>query len=183
MPDQRPEDAKLKELILYVAARMESDKHVARGRIKLAKLLWRADFGAFWKLGAPITESEYHADRLGPVPARELLATRDLETAGRLEWVNEWDRQQIPIANGQADLNLFTAAQIALVDDQLDRYRYVTAAAMVQEAHEFPGWKHAWRGGKGDRAPVPLASVFWDDRTVLEDWEEQHALSLSEYLE
>jgi hypothetical protein len=170
---------KLQELMLYIATRMERDQHVGRGRIKLAKLLWRCDFAAFWKLGAPITETSYHADRLGPVPVGELVAALDLEADGRLQWANEWDRQQIPVPHDEARLSYFTAEQIALVDDQLERYRFVTGSAMVDEAHEFPGWKHAWRDGEGQRAPVPFESVFWDDRSSLETWEEEHALSLA----
>lgn len=89
-------EERLQELILYIASKMEQDQHVGRGRIKLAKLLWRSDFAAFWKFGEPITETPYHADDYGPSPVDELLATRDLETQGRLEWRNDWDVQQIP---------------------------------------------------------------------------------------
>jgi hypothetical protein len=174
------ENTKLKELILYFAARMEDDHHVGRGRIKLAKLLWRSDFGAFWKLGEPITETQYHADEHGPSPVDELLAMRDLQAEGRLELLNEWDRQQIPVATpkGRAPrLELFTREQLAIVDDQLEQYRHVTSSAMVDEAHEFPGYKLAWRNGEGRREPVPYESIFWDDRSELHDWEEQHAVS------
>jgi hypothetical protein len=173
---------KLKELILYVAQRMEDDNHIGRGRIKLAKLLWRCDFGAYWKLGAPITEAHYHADELGPVPTEELLATRDLETEERFEWRNEWDYQQIPIALDTPRLQVFSREQVAFIDEQLMRYRRVTGQQMVDEAHLFPGWLHAWEGHEGERRPVPLESVFWDDRTTLHDWEEEHALSLSQRL-
>lgn len=171
---------RLQELIVYLAAKMERDAHVGRGRIKLAKLLWRCDFAAYWKLGAPITETRYHADEHGPAPAGELLATRDLEAAGRFEWRNEWDRAQIPAAIGKpANLTLFTAEQIALIDDQLEQYRYVTGATMRAEAHDFPGWKQAWRDGEGVHDPVPFESVFWDDRTELHNWEQEHARSLA----
>ncbi|MGD9735914.1 MAG: type II toxin-antitoxin system antitoxin SocA domain-containing protein [Solirubrobacterales bacterium] len=171
---------KLKELILYLAQKMEEEQHVGRGRIKLAKLLWRSDFAAFWRFGAPITEAQYQADRLGPAPVNEMLALRDLEGAGRLELLNEWDQQQIPVAVGvPADLNVFAAAEIALVDDQLRQYRLVTARAMVDEAHEFPGWINAWRGGTGKHSPIPFESVFWDGRTELEPWEEAYARVLA----
>lgn len=177
------EKTKLKELILYLAEKMEEDQHVGRGRIKLAKLLWRADFGAFWRFGSPITEATYHADKLGPAPVDEMLAIRDLEGEGRLEFVNEWDRQEIPVAKGESPkLELFSAQEIALVDDQLNRYRYVTGRAMVDEAHDFPGWIHAWRDGEGKRNPIPFESVFWDARTELEEWEQAEARVLAEKL-
>jgi Protein of unknown function (DUF4065) len=172
---------RLEELILYIAQRMEHDNHVGRGRIKLAKLLWRSDFAAFWQLGKPITETKYHADEHGPSPVDELLALRDLQAQGRLDLRNEWDRQQIPVVAGDPPprLELFSQDELAIVDAQLDQYRYVTGKAMRDEAHEFPGYKHAWRGGRGKHTPVPFESVFWDDRKELEDWEEEHAASLA----
>lgn len=172
-------EERLQELILYIASKMEQDQHVGRGRIKLAKLLWRSDFAAFWKFGEPITETPYHADDYGPSPVDELLATRDLEAQGRLEWRNDWDVQQIPIAVDTPRLGVFTAEQLALVNDQLDEYRHVTSRAMVDEAHDFPGYIHAWRGGEGMHAPVPFESVFWDNRDELEPWEEAHAADLA----
>jgi Protein of unknown function (DUF4065) len=180
MPTERVDTPKLKELILYIASKMEQDQHVGRGRIKLAKLLWRCDFAAYWKFGEPITESRYHADEHGTAPVDELLAARDLVAEGRLEWRNEWDRQQIPVLVGEPPhLDLFTAEQIALVDAQLEQYRYVTGHAMRDEAHDFPGWRHAWRNGEGMHAPVPFESVFWDDRETLEPWEVDHAHALA----
>lgn len=174
------EKTRLKELILYLAQRMEEDQHVGRGRIKLAKLLWRSDFGAFWLHGEPITDTTYQADKLGPSPVGEMLALRDLEGEDRLELRNEWDRQEIPIAKGEpADLDLFSAAQIALVDSQLTQYRFVSGRGMVEEAHEFPGWLHAWIGGEGKRNPVPFESVYWDPGTELEAWEKERVLVLA----
>jgi hypothetical protein len=171
---------KLKELILYLARKMEEEQHVGRGRIKLAKLLWRSDFAAFWRFGSPITEAQYQADRLGPAPVDEMLALRDLEGVGRLELLNEWDQQQIPVAIGPPpNLDVFTAAQIALVDDQLGQYKLVTARTMVDEAHEFPGWISAWRNGEGKHSPIPFESVFWDSRIQLEPWEEDYATVLA----
>jgi antitoxin SocA-like protein len=173
---------KLKELILYCSKRMEEDQHVGRGRVKLAKLLWRSDFGAYWKFGEPITETQYHADQFGPSPVDELLAARDLESEGRLEFRNEWDRQQIPIALKDPNLEVFSAAQIALVDDQLHKYQFVTGQVMIDEAHEFPGWQLTWRDGKGQHNPIPFESVFWDIRTELEKWEQAEARVLAERL-
>lgn len=178
-----PEPTKLKELILYLAKRMDEDQHIGRGRIKLAKLLWRSDFASFWLYGEPITETTYQADRLGPAPVDEMLALRDLQGEGRLELRNDWDRQEIPVALGKPpDLDVFSAAQIALVDSQLTQYRFVTGHAMVDEAHEFPGWLKAWRGGEGKRKAIPFASVYWDVGTELEEWEKERVSVLAEEL-
>lgn len=174
---------KFQELVLHIAQRMEDDNHAGRGRIKLAKLLWRCDFGAFWVLGRPITGATYHADRLGPAPRDELLITRDLEAAGDLEWVNDWDRQELPHARRPARVeDVLTADELALVDSQLEKYRFVTGRAMVDEAHEFIGWQHAWRDGEGKLERIPYESVFWANRTEAEPWEQEYAAKLASEL-
>jgi hypothetical protein len=81
MSDEAPR--RLEDLILYTAQKMERDHHAGIGLIKLAKLLWRIDFTAYWRLERPITEATYKADKFGPAPVQELLAIRDLEAAGR----------------------------------------------------------------------------------------------------
>src|SRR5438876_2369422 len=98
MPRQRADEAKLKELILYIAARMEKDQHAGQGRIKLAKLLWLSDFEAYRQLGKSITGSRYVADELGPAPVEELLALRDLEGSGYLVLAPGYKRQRLPRA-------------------------------------------------------------------------------------
>lgn len=175
------ESDRLEELILYIASRMEQDQHVGRGRIKLAKLLYRIDFEAYARWGQSVSGTRYHADRLGPVPSGELLATRDLIAQGRFDWRNEWDKQELPIALDAPQLDVFAPREVALADEQLDLYREVSGDAMVEEAHRFAGWVHAWDEGRGSRAPVLFESIFWDDtRQEPEPWENEHARSLAE---
>jgi hypothetical protein len=177
MAREAPE--RLEELILYVAHKMQHDYHAGIGRIKLAKLLWRIDFTAFWRLGQPITEATYSADRLGPAPEEELMATRDLEAAGRFEWVQDWDRRSMPVVHDTPRMRLFSEAQRQIIDEVIDRYRNTSGRLMVEEAHQFPGWLHAWRDGEGKGDPVPYESIFWDRRAELTDAEEQRAAELA----
>lgn len=171
---------KLEELILYVAAKMQRDHHAGVGRIKLAKLLWRIDFTAYWRFGKPVTEAKYHADKLGPAPVEELLATRDLEAAGRFRWEQDWDQRARPVVVGRgADMEVFSARERALIDEVIDAYRSTDGSQMVAEAHLFPGWVHAWRGGAGKRVVIPYESIFWDRRTEVTDAEEAHAAELA----
>ena len=170
---------RLKELILYVAAKMASDHHAGAGRIKLAKLLWRIDFTAFWKLGKPITEAHYWADQLGPAPQEELMATRDLQTRGRFEWEQDWDRRWNPVVLDPARMDAFSEEEMTIIDRVIDEFRSASGKQMVDEAHEFPGWVHAWRDGKGARTPIPYESVFWGRRGELSEAEERHAAELA----
>jgi Protein of unknown function (DUF4065) len=178
-----PQTNKLEELILYLSKRMEEDHHAGRGRIKLAKLLYRIDFEAFARWGKPVTEATYHADELGPAPVEELLATRDLEASGQLEWRTEWDKEKLPVARS-ANVEIFAHHERALIDETLDHYRLISAREMVQQAHRFPGWLVAWRDGSGEGEPVPFESIFWDPSrppgTAAEPWENEHARALAD---
>jgi hypothetical protein len=50
---------------------------------------------------------------------------------------------------------------------------------MVIEAHRFPGWLQAWRGGEGKRLPIPFESIFWNpNRTQAASWENDYAIQL-----
>lgn len=174
-------DTRLKELILYIAKDMERPDHAGRGRIKMAKLIWRCDFAAYWFLGEPITETSYVADEHGPAPVGEMLATRDLESSGYFEWRNDWDRQEIPVAHRDPNMDLFSTEQRKIIDDQLAQYRHITGSVMRDQAHGFSGWIYAWdrRTPANKRPPIPFESVFWDSRTELEDWEQEEAQALA----
>jgi hypothetical protein len=150
---QRANPEKLRELILYIAARMEKDDHAGQGRIKLAKLLWLSDFEAFRRLGESITGVRYIADELGPAPEGELLALRDLE--GDLILEPGYDKQRLPRAQRPANTQLFTKDELALVDELLAKYREWTGKQLVDLAHAFPGYKMVERGEL-----VPMESAF-----------------------
>ena len=155
MSTQRADEAKLHELILYIAACMERDQHAGQGRIKLAKLLWLSDFEAFRRFGRSITGARYVADELGPAPVDELLALRDLEDSGYLSLEPGYQRQRLPRAQRPPNTEHFTADELAVVDEMLDRYRAWTGKQLVDLAHEFPGYKIAERG-----QDVPYKSVY-----------------------
>ncbi|MGA2455668.1 MAG: Panacea domain-containing protein [Solirubrobacteraceae bacterium] len=146
--------AKLHELIVLIAARMEADDQPGRGRIKLAKLLWLSDFEAHRRLGRSITGERYIADELGPAPADEMLALRDLEAAGDLVIERGYGKQQLIHATRPADLSRFTEGEGTVIEETLSHYRNWTGSQLVELAHEYPGWKLAQRGSE-----IPYHSV------------------------
>jgi hypothetical protein len=155
MTEQQYSPRKLEELILYLADRMERDEHRGIGRIKLAKLIFFADFEAFARFGESITGASYTVDEHGPAPDEELTATRDLEAAGDFEWVNRFDKQQIPVAKRTAQLDVFRPSELEIVDEFLDRFRLLTGAEVRDIAHQHPAWKARKLGDK-----VPYWSVY-----------------------
>ena len=174
------EQEKLGEMVLYLAQRMQRENHTTPSRIKLAKLLFFIDFEAYARFGRSVSATTYHADRLGPAPTAELTTTRDLEADGRLRWENPWERMLVPVAVGDPVLNAFEPRERELMDEFLGRYRFTAAQQMVDEAHRFPGWIHAWRDGEGSGSPVPYTSIFWNHRrTTSEPWEDERARALA----
>ena len=65
---QRPDDEKLRELILYIANLSQQDRSFSAA--KLNNLLFHADFLAYQKFGSSITGQEYLAHPEGPAPKR-----------------------------------------------------------------------------------------------------------------
>lgn len=155
MREPRHPEEKLEELILYVSAKMARDRHRGPGRIKLAKLLFLIDFEAYRRFGRSVSGAHYTADKLGPAPTEELMATRDLESRGHFEWQPGFDRQQLPTARREADVELFSDREMDLVDEIVDRYRTWTSKQLVELAHDFMGWKVKELG-----EPVPYYSVY-----------------------
>jgi Protein of unknown function (DUF4065) len=178
MPDA-PDTTKLEELYLYVAAKARSDGHPGLGRIRVAKLLFLSDFGAYARFGESITGAQYWADEMGPAPVDELLVTRDLESRGDLRWDDGYERQRIPVPLRPARVELFQPHQLAYVDQWLDKCRFFTAAELVDIAHEFPGWRFAWEH-EGTNASIPYEAVFWSRRATVSSSEEAHARQLAE---
>jgi hypothetical protein len=148
-----PDDAKLEELILFVASRSEDDPHF--GSTKLNKLLFFADFLAYVTLGKAITNQEYMRLPNGPAPRRmkpiitQMCAAHSLALAERDRYGKT---QEVPKALRGADLKLFSAEEIAVVTDVLDGFRKKNARGISSLSHKFAGWKLA-----KDRETIPYA--------------------------
>jgi hypothetical protein len=76
-------------------------------------------------------------------------------------------------------MDAFSEEEMAVIDRVIDDFRSTSGKQMVDDAHEFPGWIHAWRGGEGARSPIPYESVFWERRDELTPAQQQHAAELA----
>ncbi|HEV7938845.1 MAG TPA: Panacea domain-containing protein [Solirubrobacteraceae bacterium] len=170
---------KLEELFLYIAGKTYEAQHPGLGRIRVAKLLFLADFGAYFRFGKPITGATYWADELGPAPSDELIVTRDLEARGDLEWETGYDKQGIPVPLRPAKTALFTSQELEYVDSLIERYKSFTSKQLVDIAHEFPGWVFAWKHG-GPQTVIPFNAAFWSKRQKLSAEEQAHAAHLAD---
>lgn len=135
---------KFKELVLYMAEKSEIDPNF--GATKLNKLLFYADFLSYQNTGRPITGCRYQKLQFGPAPRALLPVIKELEQEGRcVSTVRQRmsRRQRRLVATEPADLGLFTADEIALVDEVLEYFWSHNAVDLSDGSHTFIGWKLA----------------------------------------
>ena len=150
-------EQKLSELMLYVAAKCERQPFF--GAVKLNKILFFADFCAYFNRGRPITGSPYQRNDFGPTPVRLLSVRNALEISGsailRADVVPGGHTQKRLIPLRPADLSLFEAEEIAIVDYVIEHLRDMNGTEVSDLSHRFPGWKLAERGER-----IPYYTVF-----------------------
>ncbi len=138
--NQQPNDDKLRELILFIALHSEGDE--AFGATKLNKLLFYSDFSAYLRFGKAITGQEYQALHQGPAP-RRLVPIRDqLEQKSEIairkkDYYGGW--QDRILALREANLERFSANEIALVDRLIHQWWGMSGRQMSSQAHKFVG--------------------------------------------
>lgn len=149
---------KLKELMLYVADKSTSDPTF--GATKLNKILFFSDFLAYVDLGHSITGAEYQKLEHGPAP-RQLLPVQNELLDERAAVVTpiafHVGTQRRLTALRPADLSLFTAGEISLVDEILQQLWGRTAAEVSDLSHE---WSLGWQVVRmGETIPYATALV------------------------
>lgn len=150
---------KLTELVLYVAKQTMGDR--AAGATKLNKYLYFADFSAVRRLGRPITGADYQRLRFGPAPRRlapvrdRLVRTGAARLDERVDALGFRHHELIPLREPRTDL--FTAEELALVDEIIEVLRERSATEVSELSHREAGWQLV---GDGDSIPYELAFVL-----------------------
>jgi len=151
-------DQRLRELILYVSDKCSQDPTF--GAVKLNKILYSSDFFSFQQFGEPITGAEYMRLGRGPAPRRMLPVRAQMEVAGELV-MQEREYfgypQQRPIPLRKADVGLFTARDIALVDEVIQALWNRAASEVSVLSHGI-----AWRAAR-DNESIPYEAAFLSD--------------------
>lgn len=153
---------RLRELILYVATQCQNDSKF--GATKLNKILWWADFLAYAETGEPITGLEYMRLGNGPVPKRfvpirEDMQSRDELLVSKVQALGGYVQHRI-VPLRRANLDIFTAEEIALVDRVIRALWKRTAKGVSKMSHG-----KAWEVAE-DRGPIPYEAVFLSDDPI-----------------
>lgn len=171
-----PNEDKLKELVLYIADRCADDPRF--GAVKLNKLLYLIDAFAYAEHGVPVTGVEYMKQEQGPVPRRFLPIKEEMK---KQRWIAEIERpfhgmskpQKRVIALRPANLDMFTAQEIAHVDGTIQEFWESTGRDLAEMTHRSRGWKIARQLGD----IIPYEAAFLSDEPPTE-YELAHAEEL-----
>jgi hypothetical protein len=149
---------RLRDLILYVAKRCERATRL--GRVKLNKIIWKADFDSYAARKVPITGGRYQRLALGPALKDMAPTLQRMRDAGLLredETIFSEGASEIiefrPIALVEPNLSLFTEEDIKFVDAAIAYYWAMTGNETSDDSHGI-----AWKTRKnGDPMPYELA--------------------------
>jgi len=160
----KPDDDKLRELILLITLRSERDPTF--GSVKLNKLLFYCDFSAYLTYGKPITGQEYFSLKQGaPRQMKPITDRMEEERELAFQRTDYFGRiQNKPIALRSPNLRIFTAQEIGLVDEIIQKWSGKNATEISRHSHLFIGWKVA-----GEKETIPYSTALIGFREPTED--------------
>jgi len=157
--NSKADDRKMKELILYLATRSESDPRFSS--TKLNKLLFYCDFAAYRDLGRSITGHSYRKLPFGPAPKAMLpildQMKRDQDCV-EIEKDHFGRTQRRVQANRPPETSVFSAEEVLLADRILADLWESSATEVSDLSHDFIGWKAA-----SLNEVIPYTTVFVGD--------------------
>jgi Antitoxin SocA-like, Panacea domain len=163
----RPDSAKLRELVLYIATKSEGDPSF--GATKLNKILFFCDFLAYRALGNPITGQRYQKLPQGPAPRGLVPVVEEMGRAGDCALVERDHfgyRQKRLVPLRAPHLSLFSAEEIDLVTGVIAELWSDSASSVSELSHQFIGWKAVEAGEDID---YPTVFVGDPDRPLDDD--------------
>jgi len=154
---------KLINAIVYFAS---STQHC--GKVKLFKLLYLLDFAHFRETGRSVTDLEYRAWKMGPVPLELMQEWDQLEPdmAKAIEIVPEkvidYIRERV-VSRVAFDELLFTRREMRLMQEIAARFRDELTKPLIGFTHEDRGpWDKIWDSGRGNNERIPYALALAD---------------------
>ena len=155
---------RFRELILYVSKRCAKDPSF--GAIKLNKILYHSDFRAFERFGLPLTGKRYFRLKFGPAPSSMVPVRRELYQEGAIDFqivdFGDGIEQHRTIAKREPVLDLFTADELALVDEVISELWSQSATEVSDASHDV-----RWRVLQ-DRDALPYEFAYLSDDPMTE---------------
>jgi hypothetical protein len=160
---EHDEEEKFREVILYIASKFNSDQDF--GKTRLFKVLLYAEWQHYIATEETITGHTYVRGPHGPIPSRGDVILAELEERRDLA-IQQVSRggypQRRPIPLRDANLDLFTAQEIAIIDQVIEEQRGMTATMISQQSHrDILAWEVARNG-----EPIPFETSWLAPRPL-----------------
>ena len=128
---------KYEQTILYLCSKLGG---VVKGKKKLAKLLYFADFDFFEKNNQSITGDTYKALPMGPFPTMLECVAKDMEKSGMLnvkmvEEFNGYNPTEIYSAKIEPDTSVFSVDEKKMLDRVIARYGQLNGKQLEDLTH------------------------------------------------
>ena len=170
--------ARLRELVLYVAEQCADARRF--GKIKLNKIIWKADFDAYAAQRVPVTGRAYQRLKFGPAPIEmaplynEMLQD-DLITIERIDLGDNYIEQRtIPKVKSEI-AKLFSDDDISYVKSSIEYYWELSGEETSDDSHGV-----AWRS-RDDGDPMPYELALLSDASP-SDAQAQRILEMADRL-
>lgn len=157
---------KLRELILYISRRCETD--INFGSNKLNKIILFVDILSYLRYGTSVTGTAYVKQTFGPVPVHlgqiieQMKADREILIKKETVALQYAQTRIIPLR--AANVEVFLPRDIALVEDVIHEFFRSNAVSISEKSHGT-AWKLA---NLGDVIPLD-AFLIGDDQTVTDE--------------
>ncbi len=164
-PQTSPEARqKLRELVLYVSDRLERDPNF--GAVKLNKIILKADQLSYVRTGKPITNAPYMKLTNGFVPyhMKQILSEmeREKEIVIRSRKTYQYIQLRVlPLRD--ANVDLFSAKEIALIDEVISDCFDLNGATMSHQSHGT-----AWKVAEFNDI-VPYSAFLLSDNQIVSE--------------
>jgi hypothetical protein len=157
---------KFKTLVHYICAQRSGDPS-SLGAVKLNKILWLADFRAYYRLGDSITGARYVKRQFGPVPHQIMPVLNELQNEGAIE-IKEVSHFGKPkkeyVVHYGTSIDHFADEEKKIIDTTItficDGH---TAASTSEASHD-----HIWKAAE-DGEEMPYYTVFSIPGKITED--------------
>jgi len=129
---------KYQNVVLYLCQELGGE---IRGKKKLAKLLYFADFDFYEKYQKSITGDIYQAYPKGPLPSglagviKELTAKKQLTVDSVKEWGEDYEPTEVYKCKASADISVFTPEELKMLDRIMKLYGRLNGEQLAQLSH------------------------------------------------
>lgn len=154
--------ARLREATIYVCIKCNDATRF--GKVKLNKILWRADFEAFRARRIPVTGTSYQKLAAGPAPLDMPLVLQELQSGKLLKIeIKEHEHgyeEHRPIAIQNINYRWLNKDDLSYLDESIQYYWNKSASKASDLSH-----KVAWKT-RDMKGLMPYESAFFSDKIV-----------------